>query len=684
MQADPFLSNRYLTATIATLLTSIAVSFAEVKVVTRHVAEGQPGFRLPDVPPPSSNDAATAARFSLLDGEADGNGGELNQLHDGGFPSEADEPARNFFFNAGTSGGRILVDLSRVAEITQVNTYSWHPASRGPQHFKLYASDGAADGFKARPGKADDLEKSGWKLVASVDTRSQGGGQHGVSIADSDGILGKYRYLVFDISRTESDDDFANTFYSEIDVIEQNAPAESAVAAAAAEPFRLKSVDGYCDITIDTSGAPELKEWAETKLAPVLAEWFPKIVAMLPSEGYAAPKQFSVDIRPRNGVAAAGGTRITANSDWLKRELNREAIGALVHEVVHVVQQYGGGRQGNPGGTRPPGWLVEGIPDYIRWFLYEPQSHGADLIWLQAQRNPNLNYDRAYRITANFLNYVVEKYDKDKTLITKLNAACRQRKYTDELWPELVGKPLAELNDEWKAAVEKQLAAKRESGLNVLTDEERSADWRLLFNGVDFAGWQNFKREGIRPGWQVKDGLLVCTDPSNAGDLVTKDKFSAFEFQLEYNISEAGNSGIMFHVTDEGGAAWATGPEFQLEDNAKAKDPQRCGWLYALYQPADDPATGKPIDATKPAGEWNHVRLVISPEQCEHWINGVKYFEYVMGSDDFKARVAKSKFGKVPLFAKSGNGSIALQGDHGQISFRNIKVRPIRTINPGS
>lgn len=682
MHAHSLLSSRSCTATVVMLFTLVGVAFAEVKVITSHDAEGQPGFRLPNIPPPARNDAATTARFSLLDGEADGNGGELSVLHDGRVPVEADEPARSFFFSAGTEGGRILVDLTRVAEVTQVNTYSWHPASRGPQVYKLYASDGVANGFKARPAKTDDLEKSGWKLVATVDTRAKGGGQHGVSITDTDGLLGGYRYLIFDISRTESDDAFGNTFYSEIDVIEQNAPAETELAAAAAEPFRLKSADGYCDITIDTSGAPELKEWAETKLAPVLAEWFPKIVTMLPSEGFTAPKQFSVDIRPRNGVAAASGTRITANSDWLKRELNREALGALVHEVVHVVQQYGGGRQGNPGGTRPPGWLVEGIPDYIRWFIYEPQSHGADLIWLQNQRNPNLNYDRAYRITANFLNYVIEKYDKDKTLIQKLNAACRQRKYTDEMWPELVGKPLAELNDEWKADIDKQLAAKRTSGLNVLTDEERAAGWRLLFNGVDFAGWQNFKRETIRPGWQVKDNLLVCADPSNAGDLVTKDKFAAFELQLEYNISEAGNSGIMFHVTNEGGAAWATGPEFQLEDNAKAKDPIRCGWLYGLYQPPDDPATGKPLDATKPVGEWNQVRLLVSPEKCEHWINGVKYFEYVMGSEDFKARVAKSKFGKMPLFAKSGNGSIALQGDHGQISFRNIKVRPIRAPQP--
>ena len=147
--------------------------------------------------------------------------------------------------------------------------------------------------------------------------------------------------------------------------------------------------------------------------------------------------------------------------------------------------------------------------------------------------------------------------------------------------------------------------------------------------------------------------------------------------QLDYNISEGGNSGIMFHVTDDGGAVWATGPEIQLEDNAKAADPQRCGWLYGLYQPAPDPKTGKPIDATKPAGQWNHMRILISPEKCVHEVNGVKYVEYVLDSDDFKARVAKSKFGKMPKFAKSDSGYLALQGDHGEVAFRNIKVRSL-------
>jgi hypothetical protein len=214
---------------------------------------------------------------------------------------------------------------------------------------------------------------------------------------------------------------------------------------------------------------------------------------------------------------------------------------------------------------------------------------------------------------------------------------------------------------------------------NQLTSEEKRAGWKLLFNGKDFKGWHNFKATTIKPGWVVQDGTLKCIDPHNASDLCTEGQFDSFELDIEYNISHGGNSGIMFHVTDEGGAPWESGPEFQLEDNAAAKDPVRCGWLYALYQPPIDPKTGKTLDATKPAGEWNQIRLIVTPTKCEHYINGVKYFEYNMNSDDFKQRVAKSKFTSMPLFGKSPKGRIALQGDHGQVSFRNIKLLPLPT-----
>jgi hypothetical protein len=645
--------------------------------------EARPGFSFTNVPAPSKVDAATTARFSIAAGERDENSGFIKALNDGRLPSEADEPGGNFFFAGGGPEGRLVADLGQVIAVKAVNSYSWHPAGRGPQVYKLYASDGDRAGFNPKPDRSVDLDKSGWKLVAAIDTRTKfagQGGQYGVSIAESAGVLGKYRYLLFDVATTDSSDPFGQTFFSEIDVIDANAAAQPVAEPAvekASGPLVVKSADGYCEIKIDTSGAPELSDWAEHKLAPVLAEWYPKIVAMMPSEGFVAPKEFSVNIRPGDGVAATGGTRITANSKWLQGQLPGEALGAIVHEVVHVVQQYGGGRQRNAPGTRPPGWLVEGIPDYIRFFKYEPQIHGADLYWVKGRRNLTLNYDKLYRISANFLNHVVEGYDRDQTLMARVNAACRDRKYSDAIWQELTGKSLTDLNDEWKSAVRQQLAALAGEGSNTLSATEQAAGWKLLFNGTNLAGWSNFKRTDVRAGWQVKDGALVCADPHNAGDIVTSEKFSAFELELDYNISPGGNSGIIFHVTDEGGAVWATGPEFQLEDNAKAADPQRCGWLYALYQPPVDPRTDKPVDATLAAGEWNHVRLVISPERCEHWINGVKYFDYALGSEDFKQRVAASKFSKMPLFAKSGAGYLALQGDHGEVSFRNIKVRSL-------
>jgi hypothetical protein len=215
--------------------------------------------------------------------------------------------------------------------------------------------------------------------------------------------------------------------------------------------------------------------------------------------------------------------------------------------------------------------------------------------------------------------------------------------------------------------------------VNRLTPAEQKAGWKLLFDGKSFDGWHNFKRKGVRAGWQVKDGAMVCADPHNAGDLVTTGKYDWFELSLEYNIAVGGNSGIMVHVTNDGGAIWATGPEIQLEDNVKAADPERCGWMYQMYKPPIDPKTNKPLDATKPAGQWNHIRVKIAapPAKSEVAVNGVKYYDFVWNSDDFKARIAKSKFRNMPHFAKSDSGFIGLQGDHGSISFRNIKLLPL-------
>ncbi|MEN6576038.1 MAG: family 16 glycoside hydrolase [Phycisphaerales bacterium] len=671
------------------IVLSLAVaSHAEIKVVAdQHPGDSaSAGFRFPNVPLPSQNDAATRAAFTLVDGRRDRNGGELDTLHDGRVPTEEDQPAANFFFNAGTDGGRILVDLGGVIEVKQVNTYSWHPGARGPQVYGLYASEGSAGGFVAQPKKGTDPATCGWTLIAQVDTRPQqgdGGGQYGVGISDSGGVMGKYRYLLFDVSRTEGDDPFGNTFFSEIDVVDPVTPVVpvGAVGTPSDGVDRREVVEaesGKYRIAIDTTETPDLTEWAHKELAPVVREWYPKLVEMLPSEGYDAPTQVSITFsESMQGVAATGGTRIRCAAAWFRQNLQGEAKGAVVHELAHVVQNYGLARRNNPNATRTPGWLVEGICDYIRWFLYEPQTRGAEITSRNIDR---ARYDGNYRISANFLNWVTGTYDKD--IVAKLNAAAREGRYSEDLWKTATGKTVQELGDEWKAAMGKKIAeaAAEAAKMNILTEEEKAAGWKLLFNGTDLTGWHNFRREDVRPGWQIKDGVLVCADPQNAGDLCTNDPYDWFELQIEYNISPAGNSGIMYHVTDEGRSAWATGPEFQLEDNAAAADPVRCGWLYALYQPPADPSTGKTLDATKPAGQWNHIRLLISPTKCAHVVNGVTYFEYVLGSEDFQQRVAASKFSRMPLFAKSDRGYIALQGDHGQVSFRNIKIRPIQAV----
>ncbi len=92
----------------------------------------------------------------------------------------------------------------------------------------------------------------------------------------------------------------------------------------------------------------------------------------------------------------------------------------------------------------------------------------------------------------------------------------------------------------------------------------------------------------------------------------------------------------MYHVTEEGEKPWQTGPEIQIQDNQAGHDPQKAGWLYQLYSTE--------TDATKPAGEWNQLRIVITPEKCEHFMNGKKYVEYVKGSGDWNEKVAAASF----------------------------------------
>jgi len=203
---------------------------------------------------------------------------------------------------------------------------------------------------------------------------------------------------------------------------------------------------------------------------------------------------------------------------------------------------------------------------------------------------------------------------------------------------------------------------------NTLSATEAQQGWKLLFDGKSTAGWRNYKKDDVSPGWQVVDGELRRVE-KGAGDIITADEYGAFEVMLDYKISPEGNSGLMFHVTEENPRPWQSGPEIQIQDNVAGHDPQKAGWLYQLYKPE--------TDATKPAGEWNTLRVLITPAACETSMNGVTYYSFVKGSDDWNERVGKSKFSAMPAFGKATKGHLALQ-DHGDlVSFRNIKIRPL-------
>jgi len=136
------------------------LSRAEIIVTTalNGPDKATPAFKFKNVPSPATNDAATKATFTIIDGARNPAGGDLAKLHDGKMPAADDQRPENFSFKDGTKRARLLVDLGAAIEIKQVNTYSWHPGSRAPQAYTLYASDGAAPDFDPRPKNATDPE----------------------------------------------------------------------------------------------------------------------------------------------------------------------------------------------------------------------------------------------------------------------------------------------------------------------------------------------------------------------------------------------------------------------------------------------------------------------------------------------------------------------------------------------
>ncbi len=199
--------------------------------------------------------------------------------------------------------------------------------------------------------------------------------------------------------------------------------------------------------------------------------------------------------------------------------------------------------------------------------------------------------------------------------------------------------------------------------------DQLAQGWRSLFDGSTLSGWRGWKQPGPPAGWRAANGVLERG--AGGADLATIEEFSDFELELEWQISPGGNSGIMFHASEDHDAPYETGPELQILDNlahADGKNPlTSAGSNYALDAP--------PFDATYPPGQWNRVRLVVKGSHVEHWLNGHLQCAYELWTEEWKAKVAGSKFAKMPQYGLNKTGHIVLQ-DHGdQVRFRNLRIR---------
>jgi hypothetical protein len=224
------------------------------------------------------------------------------------------------------------------------------------------------------------------------------------------------------------------------------------------------------------------------------------------------------------------------------------------------------------------------------------------------------------------------------------------------------------------------LFANQSAQENTLTNEEKKAGWKLLFDGKTTNGWRGYKMQTIPPGWKVMDGALVRTSGGEGGkgagggdDIITVEQYDNFELIVEWKIVPGGNSGVLYRVTEDAETSWHVGPEVQILDNSKhpTRDKrQLAGAFYDLYAPSKD--------VTLPPGQWNKLRLLVDGNRVEHWLNGEKMVEYELNSEDWKARVAASKFKDKPKFAAATRGHICLQDHSDRVEFRNIKIRPLK------
>jgi hypothetical protein len=149
--------------------------------------------------------------------------------------------------------------------------------------------------------------------------------------------------------------------------------------------------------------------------------------------------------------------------------------------------------------------------------------------------------------------------------------------------------------------------------------------------------------------------------------------YENFELQIDWKIAPKENSGIIYMVTEDNGATYESGPEYQLIDDLgypeKISDKQLSAANYDMQAPN--------AKVVKPAGEFNHTKIVINKGHVEHWLNGTKVVEYQLWTPEWEQQKANSKWKDVKPYGMSKMGHIALQDHGGGVWFKNIKLKPL-------
>lgn len=211
------------------------------------------------------------------------------------------------------------------------------------------------------------------------------------------------------------------------------------------------------------------------------------------------------------------------------------------------------------------------------------------------------------------------------------------------------------------------------SGPNTLTAAQQDSGWKLLFDGKTLNQWRGYQNTAAPVGWRADSGVII--KDSSAEDIVTRNSFANFDLEMDWKLTQGGNAGIFYRGTEEYDHVYWSAPEFQLLDDANAPDGASrltsAGADYGLYP--------SPAGHLNPAGEWNTARIIVNGDSVEHWLNGTKLVSYVLGSDDWAAKVKASKFADWPNYGKATRGLIAVQGDHnGRLELRNIRIRELK------